>query len=114
MPAARNLAWAGVSYRARRVMFGVRKFCRFDQAKPPFWRFSIAENMAYASVYHLSPKNIPTYLDFLRSYRPEMIMGYPSALHVIAQFALEHNDMPGPARAIFTTSERYRIAEGND
>jgi len=105
VPAARNLAWAGISVHSRRVMFGVRKVCRFDQGKPPFWRFSFIENMAYASVYHLSPKNIPAYLDFLRTYRPEMIMGYPSALHTIAQYALEHNDMPAPAKAIFTTSE---------
>ena len=105
VPAVRNLAWAGVSYQSRRVMFGVRKVCRFDQDKSPFWRFSPAEDMAYASVYHLSPKNIPAYLDFLRTYRPEMIMGYPSALHTIAQYALEHNDKPSPVKAIFTTSE---------
>ena len=47
---ARNLNWAGVSYRDRRVMFGARKVCRFDQRRPPFWRFSPAENLAYASV----------------------------------------------------------------
>lgn len=105
VPAVRNLGWANVSYRSRRVMFGVRKVCRFDQGKPPFWRFSPAEDMAYASVYHLSPKNIPAYLDFLRAYRPEMIMGYPSALHTLAQYALEHNDKLAPAKAIFTTSE---------
>ena len=105
VPAARNLIWAGVSYYSRRVMFGVRKVCRFDQDKPPFWRFSLAEDMAYASIYHLSPKNIPAHLDFLRKYKPAMIMGYPSALHTIAQYALEHNDKPAPAKAIFTTSE---------
>src|SRR5262245_16636059 len=44
---ARNLNWAGVTYRDRRVMFGARKICRFSQKKPPFWRFSPAENMAY-------------------------------------------------------------------
>ena len=105
IPAARNLAWAGVSYHSRRVMLGVRKVCHFNQANPPFWRFSLAEDMAYASVYHLSPKNIPVYLAFLRNYRPAMIMGYPSALYALAQYALEHNDKPAPARAIFTTSE---------
>jgi phenylacetate-CoA ligase len=105
VPAARNLAWAGVSSHSRRVMFGVRKVCRFDQNRPPFWRFSLAEDMAYASIYHLSPKNIPTYLEFLRKYKPTIIMGYPSALYTIAQYALEHNDKPERAKAIFTTSE---------
>jgi phenylacetate-CoA ligase len=105
VPAARNLGWANVPHEARRVMFGVRKVCRFDQEEPPFWRYSLAEDMAYASIYHLSSKNIPAYLEFLRRYRPAMVMGYPSALNTIAQYALDHNDKPAPAKAIFTTSE---------
>lgn len=105
VPAARNFGWAGIDYRARRVMFGVRKVCRFDQDQPPFWRFSPAEDMAYASIYHLSPRFIPAYLSFLRQYRPAVIMGYPSALRVIAQFALENDDFPAPAQGVFTTSE---------
>lgn len=105
VPAVRNLGWAGIPYRSRRVMFGVRKVCRYDQEEPPFWRFSPAEELAYASIYHLSPKNIPAYLEFMRRYQPVMVMGYPSALHAIAQYALDHNDKPAPAKAIFTTSE---------
>ena len=105
VPAVRNLGWAGINYRDRRVMFGVRKVCHFDQAKPPFWRFSPAEDMAYASIYHLSPRFLPYYLEFLRSYRPAVIMGYPSALHTIARYALDNNDLPAPAKAVFTTSE---------
>ena len=102
---ARNLNWAGVGYRDRRVMFGVRKVCRFDQHKPPFWRFSPVENLAYASIYHLSPNFLPSYLRFLRSYRPALIMGYPSALNTVASYALSNNDMPFPAKAVVTTSE---------
>ena len=105
VPEARNLGWAGVNYRERRVMFGVRKVCSFEQPKPPFWRLSPRENMAYASVYHLSSKFLPHYLEFLRTYHPGVIMGYPSALNTIASYALEHNDKPAPAKAVFTTSE---------
>jgi phenylacetate-CoA ligase len=105
IPAARNLGWAGVDYRQRRVMFGVRKVCRFDQDRPPFWRYSPAEDMAYASIYHLSPRFLPEYSKFLRQYRPAMIMGYPSALYTLARYALENNDLPAPAKAVFTTSE---------
>ncbi len=105
IPAARNLAWAGVNYRQRRVMFGVRKVCRFDQGKPPFWRYSPVENMTYASIYHLSPEHLPAYINFLNEFRPDMIMGYPNALAIIARFALETGRLPAPAKAIFTTSE---------
>jgi phenylacetate-CoA ligase len=61
--------------------------------------------MAYASIYHLSSELLPYYMQFLRSYRPVVIMGYPSALNTIASYALENNDMPPPAKGVFTTSE---------
>lgn len=105
VPEVRTLGWGGLNYRDRRVMFGVRKVCPFDQDRPPFWRFSPAENMAYASIYHLSPRLLPHYVEFLRSYRPACLMGYPSALHTIAQYVLRTDDLPAPARAVFTTSE---------
>ena len=105
VPAVRNLGWAGIDYRARRVMFGVRKVCRFDQNRPPFWRYSPVENMAYASIYHLSQQNLPYYIEFLRHYRPQIIMGYPSSLYTVSRYALDNNDLPAPAAGVFTTSE---------
>lgn len=105
VPEARNLHWAGVDYRHRRVMFGARKVCHFNQTRPPFWRFSPVEDMAYASIYHLSPKFLPSYTSFLRAYRPSVIMGYPNALNTLARYALENNDLPAPARVVITTSE---------
>jgi phenylacetate-coenzyme A ligase PaaK-like adenylate-forming protein len=102
---ARSLNWAGLTYRDRRVMFGARKICRYDQRDPPFWRFSPAENMAYASVYHLAPEFLPAYLRFLREFKPEIVMGYPSALYTLAHYGLNHGDLPPPARAVFTSAE---------
>jgi phenylacetate-CoA ligase len=103
---ARNLNWAGATYRDRRVMFGARKICRFNQQKPPFWRYSPAENLAYASVYHLGPRFLPAYLHFLRTFRPKVVMGYPSALYAVAQFALDHGEpLPAPL-GVFTSAER--------
>lgn len=56
VPEARNFNWAGLNYKNKRVMIGVRKVCNYFQSKPPFWRYSPAENMAYTSIYHLSEK----------------------------------------------------------
>jgi len=102
---ARSVNCAGADYRSRRVMFGARKVCDFAQQRPPFWRFSPIERLAYASIYHLSPQNIPYYIEFLREFRPAVVMGYPNALNGIAQYALEHDRMPAPAKAVITTSE---------
>lgn len=101
----RSLNWAGLTYRDRRVMFGVRKVCHFGQEQPPFWRFSPAENMAYASIYHLSPRFLASYMEFLRTYRPAVVMGYPSSLATVARYAEDSGDRPAPARAVITTAE---------
>ncbi len=105
VPEARNLNWAGVNHRDRRVMFGARKVCHFDQSHPPFWRFSPAEDLAYASIYHLSPQNLPSYIEFLNRFNPSVVMGYPNALKVVAKYALENGLPLSPAKAVFTTSE---------
>lgn len=102
---ARNLNWGGTTFGARRVMFGARKICRFTQKGPPFWRLSPAENMAYASVYHLTPAFLPAYMRFLRAFRPTVVMGYPSALYTIAEYACATGDFPAPAHGVFTSAE---------
>lgn len=102
---ARIRNWAGVHCRSRRVMFGVRKVCRYDQVKPPFWRYSPVENLAYLSIYHLSEDIMPSYVGFLNHYRPDVVMGYPSALTTLAKFALRKELSLAPAKAIITTSE---------
>lgn len=102
---ARSLNVAGVTYRDRRVMFGARKICRFNQDRPPFWRFSPAEDLAYCSIYHLSPQFLPAYLAFLRRFRPRVVMGYPSALHTVSRYAIDNGDLPPPAQCLVTTSE---------
>lgn len=102
---ARSLRWAGVGYHDRRVMFGARKICDFRQSRPPFWRHSPAEDMAYCSIYHLAAANLPHYVAFLRSYRPTLVMGYPSALGAVAAYAVENGVSLPPARAVITTSE---------
>jgi len=102
---ARCHEWAGLTYRSRRVMFGARKVCAFDKESPPFWHFSPAENLAYASIYHLSEKFLPSYLEFLRNFKPDLIEGYPSALAIIARYAVERNFLPHPTKAVFTCSE---------
>lgn len=101
----RNRNWAGVTYRDRRAMFGVRKVCRPDQSKPPFWRLSPRENLAYFSIYHLSPQFMLSYVQFLNKFQPKLVMGCPSALAVLARFVLEERLSLAPVKAIITTSE---------
>ncbi|MGE0757826.1 MAG: phenylacetate--CoA ligase family protein [Pirellulaceae bacterium] len=101
---ARLRDWAGVSSRDKRAMFGVRRVCPREQNHPPFWRHSFIENLAYFSIYHISPANLPHYARHLREWQPKLVMGYPSALNLIAKFMIE-SDQRMQAKALITTSE---------
>lgn len=101
---ARSRDWAGIGPGDERAMFGVRKVCNFEQSEPPFWRRSPVEHLTYYSIYHLSPKNLASYVDQLTRQRPRLIMGYPSAIHVVARY-INETGRRVPAGAIITTSE---------
>jgi phenylacetate-CoA ligase len=88
-------------------MFGARKICAFAKDSPPFWHFSPTEDLAYASIYHLSDKFLPSYIDLLRKFNPALIEGYPSALAIVARYAVERNLLLPPAKAVFTVSESF-------
>jgi phenylacetate-CoA ligase len=64
----------------------------------------VIENLVYFSVYHLSPENMAAYVDYLESWAPRLIMGFPSALNTIAQYMLDSGRVL-KARAVITTSE---------
>jgi phenylacetate-CoA ligase len=101
---ARLRDWAGVTSRDKRAMFGVRRVCPREQKRPPFWRHSIVEKLAYFSIYHIAPANLPHYADHLRQWQPKIIMGYPSALNLVAKYLIESNQEI-QAKAVITTSE---------
>ena len=75
-------------------MFGARKVCAFERDSAPFWHFSPTEKLAYASIFHLSDKFLPSYIEFLRDYVPDLISGYPSALATVARYSLEKESSP--------------------
>ncbi len=70
----------------------------------------------YCSSYHLAPDRIPAYLDALRAYEVASVLGYPSALAVLAQGALEAHGPPVRIPVVISNAEpllphqRERIA----
>lgn len=91
-------------------MFGVRKVCRFEQDEPPFWRLSPVEDMAYLSIYHLAPRYMPAYIDFLNRFQPKVVMGFPTSLGTLARFALDSGRELAPAQAVITMAETLTIS----
>lgn len=80
--------WAGVRIGMRRATFTGRSIIPQGQKEPPFWRHNYAGNQLLFSSYHLSMENLPAYVDAMEEFRPEIVDGYPSAIHVVAEHVL--------------------------
>jgi len=85
---ARWRRWYGVSIRDRWSILGGQMIVPYKQKRPPFWVWNTAFRQLYMSVHHLAPNLIPYYLDALRKYRVRYLLGYTSALHVLAREAI--------------------------
>src|SRR5262249_51357666 len=85
---ARWRRWYGVSRRDRWAILGGQLVTPMARRRAPFWVWNAACNQLYMSSYHLAPDLVPDYLEALRDYRVRYLLGYTSALHVLAQEVL--------------------------
>jgi len=72
--------------------FGGRSVVPAGQIDPPFWRYNRPGKQILYSGYHISPKNLPYYLDNLRRWKPSWLHGYPSLLALLAAYVLDSGD----------------------
>jgi phenylacetate-CoA ligase len=97
----------GVDLRDPWIQFGGRPIVPIRQHKPPFWRVDSRERRTLFSIFHMSPENLPTYVDAIHAAPARFVQGYPSALHLMSR-ALLAAGRPIPAgqlAAVFTSSE---------
>jgi len=80
--------WYGVSRRDRWAILGGQLVTPVARRQPPFWVWNAGLSQLYMSTYHLASDLIPHYLAALVRYRVCYLLGYPSALHLLAQAAL--------------------------
>ena len=85
---ARCRNWYGVSRRDRWAILGGQLVTPVSCRKPPFWVWNAGLSQLYMSTCHLAPDLIPYYLEALIRYRVRYLLGYPSALHLLAQTVL--------------------------
>jgi phenylacetate-coenzyme A ligase PaaK-like adenylate-forming protein len=112
----RQWAWAHIPPRSPRVtLFGAR-VVPADRADAPFWCYNAPEHQLLLSIFHLSARTAPAYLNCLRQHCGEVLEGFPSVLLILADFAAQRGET-FPMRAIFTSGEplypeaRARIEE---
>jgi len=89
------------------LTFNGQSVVPFDQTRPPFWRTNHWSRQTLFSLYHMSPENLPAYLDAVHATPAAFAQGYPSGLFLVARALLDAG-RPLPAgrlKAVFTSSE---------
>ncbi|MCD4747641.1 MAG: hypothetical protein K8R58_15200 [Bacteroidales bacterium] len=76
-----------------------------DDNLHPFHIKDFSENGLYFSIFHLSDKNLPNYVNTLNKFHPKFIKGYPSAIYTLASYIRKSNMYIYSPEAIFTSSE---------
>ena len=98
--------WAGVKIGQRRATFTGRSIISQSQRKPPFWRSNRPGKQLLFSSYHLSRPHLSSYVDALAEFQPEIVDGYPSSIHIVADYILrKRNARPIRPRAILVSAE---------
>ena len=103
----RHYAWAGARMQRRgdRVaVFRGNPIVPLKQKKPPFWRYNFLHNQVLFSAFHMSPKNLSSYIYELRRCVPKILDGYPSTLYVLAKH-LKNTGQKLPIQAVVSSSE---------
>jgi len=100
----RQWAWAGVAPREPRVTLFGAQIVPAKRNKPPFWVYNRPDRQALLSIFHLSEKTAPAYLEFLRRHEGQVLEGFPSVLAILADFVLLRGEAI-PMRVVFTTGE---------
>lgn len=101
---ARLRIWAGLkdAVHPRRAQFTGRMIA---QDSPPFWRSNSVDNALLFSTVNISEASVSLYADALRSQRPVLMDGYPSAMLAIARLAQARHEPLPRIPAIITTAE---------
>jgi phenylacetate-CoA ligase len=98
--------WHGIQRDTWCGYFGGRSVVPATQDNPPFWRYNRAGRQILFSGYHMSPANLPSYVEELRRRQPPWLFGYPSLLSLLASHILEAGiDLGYPVRWITIGAE---------
>lgn len=100
----RQWAWANVEPRQPRITLQGPRVAPANRSEPPYWTYNVPERQILMSIFHLSERTAPSYLNFLCRHRGEVLEGFPSVLGILADFAIEAG-IRVPMRVVFTSGE---------
>lgn len=98
-------SWCDVKPGDRTAYFTGHPIVPTRQSRPPFWVFDAAENRTLFSLQHMSKENLPAYAAQLAKFNPQLIVGYPTAIYLMACHLIEAGITSVRPDGIFTASE---------
>ncbi|MCA3178843.1 MAG: hypothetical protein O9345_03995 [Burkholderiaceae bacterium] len=108
----RGYGWAGASFGAKRLdVWGT------DVGDPPWWKrtkarlFDAALRRRVLGSFHMRDDNLADYVAEIDRYRPEVIVGYTSALETLARWIDGHRAPAWRPRSVLTAAEMLSDAQ---
>jgi phenylacetate-CoA ligase len=102
----RYRAWHGITRGTWCALFAGRSVVPPWQSGAPFWRLNFPGRQLLFSGYHMSPSNLPAYVNELRKRKPPWLHGYPSLLALLAAHLSESgSDLGYGVRWVTTGAE---------
>lgn len=96
----------GIELGQPHVNFSGQSVVPLRQSRPPFWRENRPLRQTYLSLYHMTPANMPAYVEMLESRQFEYYQGYPSGIYLLADYLRSVNHtLARPPRMIVTGAE---------
>lgn len=104
---ALHYSWGGIDFVGRdKVAFCSGHPVAFhDRTTPPYWVYDWANNWLLLSSYHLSERNLTSYIKELERFKPLMIGGYPSSIYLLALAYKKYGGGKLNLRTVYTASE---------
>jgi phenylacetate-coenzyme A ligase PaaK-like adenylate-forming protein len=77
-----------------------------------FWAYEPTKNRLLFSIYHMTDRNLPGYIQEVRRFGPKFIHTFPSSLALLARFMKLNGIAPFPSvKAILCASENLRAEQ---
>lgn len=93
-------------YKNKRMAWFSGKYFKKGVNRKIFWRNDFINRIRFYSTFHINHKTIDFYIENIKKFKPEIIVGFPSSLYEIAEYALNNNITLGyKLLAIFPTAE---------
>jgi len=97
----------GVELGDPNLTFNGQTIVPFESEGPIFWRHNHHGHQTLFSLYHMSRKNLESYVEGVHEHPATWAQGYPSSIFLVARalLAADRPLPPGRLRGVFTSSE---------